>query len=209
MDTRIGEDRIGRDLRRYQLARRLIAHGARTQTIVDWTALTRQRLKTLRREWRVPPEERHRGPSPTALSVFFRSPRMRSEAASLSVLCRILGAVPSQRIPNAARHLPNLGGGERLCDVFEAYRTYFPSSEIGFEQLVLLALGLAQREAIELGNCKTCDGMILIDRLAVSRRICSHCQRIGGHEPSAAQSATGEAGGDADEESPGYQRSLF
>jgi hypothetical protein len=110
-----GEDRIRRDLRRYHLAMRLIAHQARTGTICDWTGLTREKLKTLRRDWGVPQEARHRGPSPSSLAPFFRSPRVRSEASSIAILCCALGAVPRGKVSNAARVLPNLDRGERLC----------------------------------------------------------------------------------------------
>ncbi len=208
----IGEDRIGRDLRRYQLAMRMITHCARTQTICDWTGLTRERLKTLRREWSIPPEVRHRGPSPKSLSVFFRSPRSRSEASSLAMLCWMMGVLSSARVPNAARFLPNLDRGERLCDAFEAFRTYFRLSTIEFEQVVLLALALAQGDALELGHCKNCEAVILIDRLAVSRRICSYCHRsTGGQEASEEQAAADatDHSDRTDEDSAGSQRSLF
>jgi len=185
------EDRIGRELRRYQLAMRMVAHEARTQTICDFTGLTRERTKTLRREWNVAPEARHRGPSPTSLAVFFRSSRIRSEASSLAVFCRILGVVSSVRIGDAARFLPSLDCGERLCDVFEAYRTHFPKSEVGFEQIVLLATALAQGDVLALGNCASCGGIILMDQLAVGRRLCSQCHRNSDPDPLSSASSGG------------------
>lgn len=208
---RIGEDRIGRDLRRYQLAMRLVAHEARTGTICDWTGLTRERLKTLRREWGIPMETRHRGPSPTSVGVFFRSPRARSEASLLAMLCRMMGAVSSTPMPDAVRLLPSLDRGERLCDAFEAFRVCLPESPVEFEQVVLLALALAQGDALELGHCKNCDAIILIDRLAVGRNICSFCHLSVGQETSLGESAVAAAGLDdcAEESSAGLQRSLF
>jgi Flagellar transcriptional activator (FlhC) len=178
-DARAMQDRIGRELRRYQLAMRMVAHQARTQTICDFTGLTRERTKTLRREWNVSSDERRRGPSPTSLSVFFRSSRWRSEASSIAVFCRVLDAVPAERMPDAARRLPSLDRGERLCDVFEAYRTYFPKSAISFEQIVLLATALAQGEVVQLECCTSCSGTILVDRLAASPHQCSQCHKIG------------------------------
>lgn len=187
----VTEDRIGRELRRYQLAMRMVAHEARTQTICDFTGLTRERTKTLRREWSVAPEARHRGPSPTSLALFFRSARIRSEASSLAVFCRILGVISSARIVDAARVLPSLDCGERLCEVFEAYRTYFPKSEISFEQIVLLATALAQGDVLALGNCASCGGIILMDQLAVGRKLCSHCHRNSDPDPLGSASSGG------------------
>jgi hypothetical protein len=207
----IGDDRIGRDLRRYQLAMRLVAHEARTGTICDWTGLTRERLKTLRREWGIPMETRHRGPSPTSVSVFFRSPRVRSEASLLAMLCRMMGAVSSTRMPDAARLLPSLDRGERLCDAFEAFRVCLPESPIEFEQVVLLALALAQGDALELGHCRNCDAVMLVDRLAVGARICSFCHRSTSQAASLdeADPVAGDPDKGAEEESAGQQGSLF
>jgi hypothetical protein len=169
------DDRIGRDVRRYQLAMRLVAHRARTQTIVDLTGISRHRLATLRRRWMVSQDERHRGPSPSSFGAFFRSPRVRSESASLAVFCRVLRAVPTNDDVRVKRSFASLDRGERLCEAFEAYRACLPVSEIEFDQVVLLASGLAKGDQIELGQCESCHGMILIDRLGRRRPCCSHC----------------------------------
>ncbi len=171
------EDRIGRELRRHQLALRMIAHRARRHTICNFAGLTREKIKTLRREWHVKSEGRRRGPSPTLLSAFFRSARMRSEASVIALFCRIHGAVPAENIVEAARYYPNLDRGERLCDVYEAYRTYFPESEVNFELIVLLAIGLAEPNSLDLRRCSTCPGIVVIDLLSVKNRDCSQCAR--------------------------------
>jgi hypothetical protein len=69
----------------------------------------------------------------------------------------------------------SLDRGERLCEVFEAYLACLPVSEIEFEQVVLLASGLSKGDQIELGECESCHGTILIDRLGRRRPCCSHC----------------------------------
>jgi hypothetical protein len=172
------EDRIGRELRRHQLALRMIAHRARRQTICNFAGLTREKIKTLRREWHVRSSERRRGPSPTLLSAFFRSARTRSEASVIALFCKIHGAVPTERIVEAARYYPSLDRGERLCDVYEAYRTYFPESEVNFELIVLLAIGMAEPNSLDLRRCSTCPGIIVIDLLSLKNRDCSQCARI-------------------------------
>jgi hypothetical protein len=171
------EDRIGRELRRNQLATRMVSHKARTQTICDYTGLARERIKTLRRDWHVASDQRHRGPSPSSVSVFFRSARMRNEASALGVMCRVLGAVGPLPIADAARRYPNLERGEQLCDVYEAFRTFFPRSQVSFEQIVLLAVGTAQGDVLRLETCPGCDAVILADRLAAPQHLCARCQR--------------------------------
>ena len=172
------EDRIGRELRRHQLALRMIAHRARRQTICNFAGLTREKIKTLRREWHVKSEGRRRGPSPSLLSAFFRSARMRSEASVIGWFCKIHGAVPTEKIIEAARYYPNLDRGERLCDVYEAYRTYFPESAVNFELIVLLAIGMAEPNSLDLRRCSTCPCIVMIDLLSVKNRNCSQCARI-------------------------------
>jgi hypothetical protein len=158
----------------------MIAHRARRRTICNFTGLTRERIKTLRREWQVTSKGRRRGPSPSSLSAFFRSARMRSEASVIALFCKIQGAVPTEKIPKAARYFPTLERGERLCDVYEAYRTYFPESEVNFELIVLLAIGLAEPHALELKTCTTCPRVIVFDLLSVKHRSCSHCEQKDG-----------------------------
>jgi hypothetical protein len=181
MDTQRIDHPAVRDLRRYQLAMRLVAHQARTQTICDLTGYTRHRLTTLRRRWRVPAAARHRGPPPQSVTIFFRSPRLRSEATVVAALCHFTGAIPHRPRSTEGQDFPprdadkRLATGERLCDAFEAYRACFPESGFEFDHVVLLAKSLVHYCAIRLGSCTKCEGTLLIDRLETRRQICSQC----------------------------------
>lgn len=169
------EDRIGLNLRRHQVALRMIAHRARRRTIVNFTGLTRERIKTLRREWNVRSKGRRRGPSPTSLSTFFRE-EMRDEVAVVALFLKIYGAMSSERIPRAANVYPNLDRGERLCEVYEAYRTYLPESEVTFELIVLLAIELAEPDSLEMRRCLTCPRLIVLEILSLRHRHCPQCE---------------------------------
>ena len=175
MDT--SEDPDERDLRRRQLAKRLVSHHARTQTISKFTGYSRHRLATLRKRWRVSQEERHRGPSPTSYSVFFRTPRARSVATAAAVICKLLGATRSPLNANNSRRILDLDFGERICEVHEALRTCFPDVELEFEQVMLLAIGLSRQESIDLTCCVRCGIAVLADQLALRRRTCASCHR--------------------------------
>jgi hypothetical protein len=102
---------------------------------------------------------------------------MRSEASVIALFCKIHGAVPAEKIVEAARYYPSLDRGERLCDVYEAYRTYFPESAVSFELIVLLAIGMAEPNSLELRRCGTCPGIVVVDLLSVKNRNCSQCVR--------------------------------
>lgn len=211
MDAHVTDDRFDRELRRRQLARRLVTHQARTQTIFKMTALTRHQLATLRQRWRVMQETRHRGPSPRSFAAFFSSARARSEAAALATLCRVLGATAPVGRASARIKLSELEMGERLCEIFEVYSAFFPRSNIEFEHLVLLARGLARSDAIAMGSCTSCQGTILIDLFATRRHVCSHCVQDARSTPAGTDepATDNDCGGAKDEETFVVQRELF
>jgi len=175
MDTT--EDPDERDLRRRQLAKRLVSHHARTQTIYAFTGYSRHRLARLRSRWRVSSEERHRGPSPTSFSVFFESPRARNVATAAAVICKLLGATRSDLDKRISRKNVDLDFGERICEVHEALQACFPEVKLEFERVMLLAIGLSQHESIALTTCVRCGIAVLADQLSLRRRTCSACHR--------------------------------
>jgi hypothetical protein len=167
MDVHVTDDQIGRYFRRIQLGLRLLAHGARAQTTCDWSGLTPDQLVTLRRRWMFNADDRLRGPSPSSFQIFFRSAKTSSQAALFVCLCRTIGAKAHASLEN----------GERLCDAFEIFREWEPQSEFEFEQAVLLMIGSAYAEKIELSHCTRCCGALLIDKFGSARRSCPRCRR--------------------------------
>jgi hypothetical protein len=172
------EDPFSRDLRRIEVARRMVLHQVRTQTIVDYTSLTRNRLATLRRRWCVAENSRRRGPPPRSIAVFLRTPWARSEAAAIISLCIAFDALPQQLSKDRAAY-PPLVMADRLCEAFEAFRTWIPNSPIEFEELLLLANELATGNRIKLSTCRGCKSAILIFRNGIPRGTCPHCDRHG------------------------------
>src|ERR1700722_5369111 len=111
MHIHVTDDRLGGYFRRYQLALRMMTHGARSQTICVWSGLTRDQLATQRQRWGFDPDERRRGPAPKALRVFFKSKRHRSEAALFASIARIVGATTSRTGKAVVERLPSLENG--------------------------------------------------------------------------------------------------
>jgi len=179
MDIYVTDDTIGRYFRRYQLALRLIAHGARMQTVRDWSGLTRDQLVTLRHRWSFDAEERRRGPAPTALHVFFRSRRHRSEAALFASLCRIVGVRSAPCGTDRPKLQPALEHGEVLCEAFEAFREWQPGAELTFEQALLLAVSVGQAAHIALAHCSDCHATVLFDRQGERGTTCDQCVHLG------------------------------
>jgi len=101
--------------------------------------------------------------------------RTRSEASALTVICRVLNAIPLSNRKSNRKSLSAMEVGERLCEVFEIYSAYLPQSKFEFDHLMLLAQGLARGDVIAVGNCTICRATILIDLLATRPHVCSHC----------------------------------
>ena len=215
---RILDDRYSRDLRRHDLALRMIRHEVRTVTIRTWTGLSDTRIRALFRSY-LPQAGisaiRHRGPPPKRIEPILRSKSLNAEAAVVAGLCLAIGALPVKPLKNPARELPSLTTGELLCYAFELYRQMVPKPQITLDQLVLLVTLLAERIEVALAHCDSCDAAILVLLLQKPSRVCTQCavqaQRVlPGRAGGGRQSREGEA---ASEDTPdpleGYQRPLF
>lgn len=179
---RISDDRYSRDRQRFDLALRFIHHEARTRTIRTWTGLTDDRIRKLYRSYIAAGSSakvaRHRGKSPRQSAYFTRSPRMRHEAAVLASVCYLLGVMPATQVADAARHLPGMQRGEALCEAFETYRRLVPEPRISFEHAVFLIAALACGDELRAAHCIDCNGLIVVDRLAMNGRRCLACEGL-------------------------------
>ena len=176
---RITDNRYLRDLTRLDLARRLIEHGARTKTIAAWTQLSPYRIRQLCRDYGYAGD--HRGVPPKRIGYFWRSPQMQIEAASLAGICKVMGVLPRLRMPNVAEFTAP-ARGERLCQAYEAYLDSFPRPQISIEHAVLLVTALSTTDAISIGKCVICGGIVLLDLGDVVDDCCVYCAgRMPGH----------------------------
>lgn len=177
---RVSEDRYARDIRRINLARRLIFHEVRTQWICAWTGLSDERVRNLCRSYGTGSGavKRHRGPSPSRLATFLRSPTLCSEASAIAGVARVVGVIPPHPVPNARKTLPGVDLGERLCHVYEMFRWFVPISQLSMDQFILLALSLAQGDELKVGRCDECGAAMLLDLLSTNPRRCPWCRRL-------------------------------
>jgi hypothetical protein len=174
---RVSNDRYSRDLRSIDLARRMLEHEARTQTIRAWTGLTGERVRNLARSRGSEADcaaRRLRGPSPSCLRVLLGTARARQEAAAAAGLCRALQVLPEKPTPDARIALPGLVRGERLLAAFEIFREVIPQARLTLEQLVFLVLAVAEGKSCRVDHCTRCHATILMDRLA-PRVLCGCC----------------------------------
>ena len=194
---RVSEDRYTRDLRRIQLAHRLVHHEVRTYWIRAFTRFTEGRIRNLLRSYGLASDgvHRHRG-SPPRLYTRFMTPKKHSEASALAGLAFIWHLVPENPVVNAWRTLPSLDLGEELCDAYELFRLMIPGATLNLDRFILLIMALAERQ-LTIGHCSHCRALILLDPLGAKRRICVSCERY--PSPAAANSLDPEAAASSDD----------
>src|SRR5687767_9845581 len=98
------EQCIPKDLRRRHLAVNLLQRHVRTETICEWTGLTRAHVKRIR--------QTHEHEFPT---VTLRRP------AAAAGLCRAFNVIPAEPVPDVHRYLPSVARGEHLLRVYDLF----------------------------------------------------------------------------------------
>lgn len=171
--------RFAQDLDRLHLARRLIAHKARTRVITDWTALSRVQVRSLYRqsckEAMTGKSARHRGPGPQSVGQLLRTDRWRNEASGFISLCLVLEALPNRPVTHPRRDLPDLVRGARLCHAFEIYCALAPGPALNFDQALLLYTAVAVADEVKIVQCDRCDGLMVQEVCGVMHTSCARC----------------------------------
>jgi hypothetical protein len=176
--VRISDERYRRDLRRLQVAWRMIRLGARTPTIMLWTQLSKYNVRKLRNEYGgdAVPRERLRGKAPFRIEFFCKSATLRAETPALVGLLRNFRALPAAGEVTVEK-LPDLVRAERLCTALEEFRAICPTSEIDFERVVILMKELIRGELIRVTSCSTHPELVVHDCLVAREPTCAHCWR--------------------------------
>lgn len=215
---RVSDARYSRDLRRYELAWRLIGFGVRTRVVERWTGLSHYRIRTLYRAYAAGDPTVSgsplRGVPPTQVRFFWRSAHLRCEAAVLAGFLRAFDVFPLPMNGVAPEALSGLMRGERLCRAYAEFRALLPATQITIEHSMLLLTELVRGVELSLGQCTTCQVLVLVDRLALGPVRCAYCafeaqsgltyaRPIAPSEPTPGPD---QDGGDPPE---GYQGSLF
>jgi hypothetical protein len=210
---RISDERYRRDLRRLQVAWRMILLGARTPTIMHWTRLSKYNVRNLRNEYGgdAVPRERLRGKAPFRVEFFCKSATLRAETPALVGLLRHFGALPATG-EVSVEELPDLARAERLCTALEEFRAICPASEIDFERVVILMKELVRGELIRMTTCSMHPELVVHDCLVAREPSCAYCWRAmhAGLAYVRSRAAAADMPGEPDTDAAdGYQQSLF
>jgi hypothetical protein len=174
---RVSDDRYNRDRLRFDLALRMLRHGARARTIRAWTGLSDDRLRKLYRAYLMRRSERPtyrvRAKVPHHASCFLRSSALGFEATTLACLFYILGLLASDEKPDRATPVMNpLSRAETFCQAYETYLALYPSARLSFEHSWFLLESLATRDGVKLNVCGQCRRLYLTDLVRIDLSSC-------------------------------------
>lgn len=209
-----GDDRYLRELRRNELARRMLIAGARNCIVTEWTAMSDARVIRLKANLGHEPgpaqPRARRGPPPKILATFFKTPALRNEASALAVLFEVFGIMPPGRHPMSPSAFRSIGRGERLCDVWDLYPDVVEQPRLTFEHIVLLAVSLGTTADLAVEPCGCCGAVLVLEHWQRRPLLCATCAA---RSPGAEHEATHELdliGAHSEREPIGaLQRSLF
>jgi len=176
---RITDHRYSRDLKKHDLALRMIGHEARTCTIRLCTGLTDDRIRKLYRTYisanpATPGIRRRRGKSPRQIAFFTRSTFTQFEASLLAGVFAALGLLEHCRGNSPADR--NLEIATLFCDAFEAYLQFWGSSRLSFEHAWFLLWVLANGEDLKVDQCPRCSGAYVQDVYSLRLQSCPLCR---------------------------------
>ena len=170
---RISDRRYARDLRRYQLAWRMIRQDVRNRTVARWTELSIYRVKTLYQAYVGSGRAAPRGSSPYQIGHFWSSLQSRTEAA---VLAGFL--VAYEVLPDSHERLETVTRGERLCRAYEEFIAVWPEAQFRLEHAMLLLEELVRGLEMGLTECPGCDVLVVADRMALGPPRCAFCLHV-------------------------------
>lgn len=174
---RVTDDRYRNERNRFELAMRMIAHEARTNTIGYFTGLSDDRIRKVYDTYFRNDDatvRRRRGKSPTQIAPLIESPHRALESGVLAHLMYRGGlfAAPGSRQPQLRN---NLQLGQCFCDCYEAYRCIVPGPTLTFEWGWNLLSSLRRGDELGLRQCADCHTWHLHDLLAVPSSACPVC----------------------------------
>jgi hypothetical protein len=183
---RVCDSRYHHDRLRCDVAIRFIEREARTRTIQQWTGLSGDRIRKLIRSYMTDTGgttvSRHRGKSPSQVTLFLRSARARADMTLFASVSTRVGLVPKKPDP-AVKRGPQLERGDLLWRTYDTYRAMDPTGRISFEQAVCLVNALTGRQVLAFSACKRCAALLVVERRGRPFTRCGCCVTPDGPPP--------------------------
>ena len=183
---RISADRYNRDRLCFDLALRMMGHGARLVTVRNWTGLSIDRLRKLYRAYlahqtsltRSGRKRWPRGRVPRSAASFLQSTPLGFEATTLACLLRMLGLTAADvGIHGLASNGECLLQAEIFCQGYEIYLGLHSKPLLSFEHAFVLLKALIRRDEIKLECCGQCKRLYLTDAVRIDSANCGCSSR--------------------------------
>jgi len=174
---RVTDDRYKDEQARFDLAKRMILHEARTGTIRYWTGLSDDRIRKLYASYfkfEGRPVRRRRGRSPSQIAPLVQSPLRALESGALANLLIANRVLLSAREPQPILKY-NIQLGHRFCESFETYIVVTPRPSLNFEWGWNLLLSIRRGDELGFETCDDCSTCYIVDRLALPKNRCPAC----------------------------------
>ena len=174
---RVTDDRYRGEQARFDLAKRMIVHEARTGTIRYWTGLSDDRIRKLYSSYFKyvgRPVRRRRGRSPSQIAPLVQTPLRALESGALVNLL-----IANRLLLSASEPQPklkyNIQLGHRFCESFETYIAVMPEPSLNFEWGWNLLLSIRRGDELGIETCDDCTTCYIVDRLALPKNRCPAC----------------------------------
>jgi hypothetical protein len=177
---RVTDDRYRGEQARFDLAKRMILHEARTGTIRFWTGLSDDRIRKLYAsyfKYEGRGVRRRRGRSPSQIAPLVQNPLRALESgalANLFIANRVLFAEKETQPELEC----NIQLGHRFCESFETYIAVMPRPSLNFEWGWNLLLSIRRGDELGFETCEDCATCYIIDRLALPKSECPACSML-------------------------------
>ncbi len=173
---RATDDRYRGEQVKFDLAKRMIRHEARTGTIRYFTGLNDDRIRKLYTSYFKfgdAPVRRQRGRSPTRIGPLVRTPQRALESGVFAHLLLANGLLSFEQPPGPPlQH--NIELGHRLCECFETFDELVPRGSLSFEWGWNLLVSMRRGDELAMAPCSACGIAYMFDSLSLDRA-CPAC----------------------------------
>jgi hypothetical protein len=174
----LSDERYVRELRRIDLAMRLIGHEARTGTIRECTGLCDDRIRRLVWQYRgasIRSCVRHRGRSPGTVRRLLGNARLAIEVkifASIAFMHRLWAVGPAS---HSAYLLLTIDIAEEFCEAYELHQLCHPDAQLSFEQALCALRGLWTGDEVVGARCHDCGAIVVVNSPMLTEPRCEFC----------------------------------
>ncbi len=171
------DDRYRGEQAKFDLARRMIKHEARTGTIRYVTGLHDDRIRKLYTtyfKFGTAPVKRKRGRSPTRIGPLVRTP-LRALESGVFANMLLANALLSLEQPPGPNLKGNIDLGHRFCECFDSFEELIPRHSLSFEWGWNLLMSMRRGDELGIARCTECKVCYVFDLLSLPRSVCPAC----------------------------------